>query len=165
MMPPPELRGPVDEPRQHHLPRLLGIEPDRVSAEHVVASLAIRRELLAPNGYLHAATLIALADSACGFGTLASVERAGARFTTVELSANLLATAREGRARLPCPRSPWRSHLTGAELRDQLPRPSACAIRCTQLVLTPRPTNADPPDAGRADVTASHVDLERRRNA
>lgn len=67
----PVLRGPQrlrDEPDQH-LPRLLGIELDDVSAQYVVAGLAITPELLAPNGYLHAATLIALADTACGYGT------------------------------------------------------------------------------------------------
>jgi uncharacterized protein (TIGR00369 family) len=134
----PVLRGPQrlhDEPDQH-LPRLLGIELDHVSAQRVVAGLAIRPELLAPNGYLHAATLVALADTACGYGTLASVADAGRSFTTVELKANFLATAREGRlvchARIR--HAGGSSQVWDAEVscRGRM----LALFRCTQLVLT-----------------------------
>ena len=52
-----------------HLPGLLGFRVlvDR-ARDRLEAELAIRPELLAPNGYLHAATVIALADTACGYG-------------------------------------------------------------------------------------------------
>jgi uncharacterized protein (TIGR00369 family) len=133
----PVLRRPqraVDEPG---LLKFLGIELDDVSAGHVLASLAIRPELLAPNGYLHAATVVALADTACGYGTLASVERTGASFTTVELTANFLATAGEGR--LVCharARHAGRtSQVWDAEVSCR-GRPLAL-FRCTELVLSP----------------------------
>ena len=38
------------------LPGLLGIEVDEVKCGHAQMRLALRDELLAPNGYLHAAT-------------------------------------------------------------------------------------------------------------
>jgi hypothetical protein len=53
------------------LPGLLGLvitahEPGRLDA-----ALDVRPELLAPNGYLHAATVVGLADTACGLATRA----------------------------------------------------------------------------------------------
>ncbi len=62
----------------------------------VEARLEIRDELLAPNGYLHAATVIALADTASGYGCIASLPESATGFTTIELKANFLGTATEG---------------------------------------------------------------------
>ena len=42
------------------LPRLVGIEVVSVAAEGIVGRLAVRADLLAPHGYLHAASVIAL---------------------------------------------------------------------------------------------------------
>jgi len=58
--------------------------------------LDIRSELLAPNGYLHAATVIALADTACGYGCLSHLPAGAENFTTIELKTNFLGTVREG---------------------------------------------------------------------
>ena len=54
-----------------YLPGLIGIRFTEVAENRVSAELDIRDELLAPNGYLHAATVIALADTACGYGCIA----------------------------------------------------------------------------------------------
>ena len=62
----------------------------------LVAELDIRPELLAPNGYLHAATVVALADTACGYGCIAHLPEGAENFTTIELKTNFLGTAREG---------------------------------------------------------------------
>ena len=62
----------------------------------LVAELDLRDELLAPNGYLHAASVIALADTACGYGCLAHLPDGATSFTTIELKSNFLGTARDG---------------------------------------------------------------------
>ena len=72
------------------LPELLGIRFDDVQPDRVVARLQVRPDLLAPNGYLHAATVVALADTSCGLGTLAGA------FTTIELKSNFLGTTLDG---------------------------------------------------------------------
>ena len=148
-----------------HLPRLLGIELDHVGPRYVVAGMAVRSELLAPNGYLHAATVIALADTACGYGTLASIEDTGASFTTVELKANFLATARDGR--LVC--HARNRHAGGiTEVWDAevtCGGRTLALFRCTQLILAPRPTRVDAFDAGRADDTGLTVKPQGRRDA
>jgi 1,4-dihydroxy-2-naphthoyl-CoA hydrolase len=77
-------------------PGLLGIEVDLVEEGQVRMRLPLREELLAPNGYLHAATVVGLADSACGYGCIASLPEGAIGFTTIELKTNFLGTALEG---------------------------------------------------------------------
>ena len=81
---------------QGYLPGLLGITVTALEPGQVTTRLAIRPELLAPNGFLHAGTLVTLADTCCGIGTMAALHGSGASFTTVELKTNFLGTAREG---------------------------------------------------------------------
>jgi uncharacterized protein (TIGR00369 family) len=81
------------------LPGLLGVQIDEVEEGRARMHLPLRPELLAPNGYLHAATVVALADSACGYGCIASLPEGATGFTTIELKTNFLATALEGTLR------------------------------------------------------------------
>lgn len=78
------------------LVELLGIEFTEVASGRVRARLAVREDHLAPNGYLHAAAVIGLADTACGFGAIASRPPGATGFTTIELKTNFLGTARDG---------------------------------------------------------------------
>jgi 1,4-dihydroxy-2-naphthoyl-CoA hydrolase len=121
-----------------HLPDLLGIQLDEVSADQVVASLEIRDELLAPTGYLHAATLVGIADSACGYGTLAGLPDGARGFTTLELKANFLATAVRGVLRCEAHRAHGgaSTHVWDAEVSSD--ERVLALFRCTQLILTGR---------------------------
>lgn len=122
------------------LPGLVGFRPVAIVENRVEAELEIRPELLAPNGYLHAATVIALADTACGYGCVAHLPPGAENFTTIELKANFLGTAREGR--LTCVATP--SHLGNttqvwdAVVTDSGKGRTVALFRCTQLVLWPR---------------------------
>lgn len=78
------------------LPGLLGFRVTAIDERRLDAELDIRPDLLAPNGYLHAATIVALADTACGYGCLAHLPDDATNFTTIELKTNFLGTAREG---------------------------------------------------------------------
>ena len=78
------------------LPGLVGVQIDEIDGGRVRMHLRLRPELLAPNGYLHAATVVALADSACGYGCIASLPEGATGFTTIELKTNFLATALDG---------------------------------------------------------------------
>jgi 1,4-dihydroxy-2-naphthoyl-CoA hydrolase len=79
------------------LPGLLGIVIDSHEPGQLTAHLHVRDELLAPNGYLHAATVVGLADTSCGLATRALLPEGASGFTTIELKCNHLGTAREGR--------------------------------------------------------------------
>ena len=78
------------------LPGLVGIRFTAIEEDMIAAELDIRPDLIAPNGYLHAATVIALADTACGYGCLAHLPEGATLFTTVELKSNFLGTATKG---------------------------------------------------------------------
>jgi len=78
------------------LPGWFGLDLQRVEYGLVAARLQVTPEHLAPNGYLHAGTVVTLADSCCGMGCMASMPEDVAGFTTVELKANFLRTATGG---------------------------------------------------------------------
>ena len=78
------------------LPGLFGIELLEIGPGHVEARLDLRPEHLAPNEFLHAGTVITLADSCAGMGCLASLPEEAVGFTTIELKTNFLGTTRHG---------------------------------------------------------------------
>ena len=78
------------------LPGLLGIEFDGYEEGIVRSKLTLRKEHFAPHGYVHAATVVALADTSAGYGCLLSLPEGATGFTTIELKTNFLRSAREG---------------------------------------------------------------------
>jgi len=78
------------------LPEVFGLEVLEVEHGRVAARLDVRSEFLAPNGYLHAGTVVTLADTCCGFGSMASLPDGAVGFTTIELKTNFVRTAGEG---------------------------------------------------------------------
>jgi len=122
------------------LPGFIGVRFTVVAENRIEAELPIRPELLAPNGYLHAATVIALADTACGYGCLAHLPAGAENFTTIELKTNFLGTAREGT--IACIATPLHlgntTQIWDAIVSAQSTGRKLALFRCTQLVLWPR---------------------------
>jgi uncharacterized protein (TIGR00369 family) len=89
---------------------------------------------------LHAATVIALADTACGYGTMAALPDGGSGFTTVEPKANFLGTTRE--AAIACEarlvHGGRTTQVWDATVVDERTTKTIALFRCTQLVLYPR---------------------------
>lgn len=81
------------------LPGYLGMEVAEVRKGFVALRLALLPHHVAPNGYLHAGTVVALADTSCGFGCTSNLPDGAKGFTTVELKANFLRTVTEGAVR------------------------------------------------------------------
>ena len=121
------------------LPGFIGIRFTGVAENRIDAELDIRPELLAPNGYLHAATVVALADTACGYGCLAHLPEGAENFTTIELKTNFLGTVREGT--LACVASALHlgstTQVWDAVVSDRAKARRLALFRCTQLVLWP----------------------------
>jgi uncharacterized protein (TIGR00369 family) len=122
------------------LPALIGLRFTSVAPNRLDAELDIRPELLAPNGYLHAATVIALADTACGYGCLAHLPQGAENFTTVELKSNFVGTAREGT--IVCFATPVHlgntTQVWDAVVSDKSSARKLALFRCTQMILWPR---------------------------
>ena len=124
-----------------YLPGLVGVEIVSVEPGGLVQSrLAVRREVMAPNGFLHAAAVIALADTSCGYGCLASLPQGASGFTTLELKANFLGTTREGAIR--CRARPVHlgrtTQVWDAEVSVEGTDRKIAFFRCTQMVLWPK---------------------------
>jgi 1,4-dihydroxy-2-naphthoyl-CoA hydrolase len=122
------------------LPEMFGLRVMALEQGMVVAELDIRKDLLAPNGFLHAATVIALADTACGYGCIAHLPKGADNFTTVELKSNFLGTAREGT--IDCVARP--AHLGSttqvwdATVKRHADGKAIALFRCTQMILWPK---------------------------
>ncbi|QYD67731.1 PaaI family thioesterase [Paraburkholderia edwinii] len=118
------------------LPELIGFEATGVEEGRLSAELTVRPQLLAPNGFLHAATVIGLADTACGLACLAHLPIDARSFTTIELKSNFLGTATEGTIRtvaqsvhLGRTTQVWDATVHGPEGK------TIALFRCTQMVL------------------------------
>jgi uncharacterized protein (TIGR00369 family) len=123
-----------------YLPGLMGVEIITVGAAGVESRMAVRRELMAPNGFLHAASVIALADTSCGYGCVALLPEGAKGFTTVELKSNFLGTAREGA--IQCRATPVHlgrtTQVWDAVVTNEATEAKIALFRCTQMVLWPK---------------------------
>jgi 1,4-dihydroxy-2-naphthoyl-CoA hydrolase len=130
----------IDNRFANSLPGLLGIEFVQTAPGTVRGRMAIKPHHMAPNGFLHAASVIALADSACGRGAFLSRPEGATGFTTVELKTNFLGTATEGAivvdARLV--HGGKMTQVWDAEVRKEGSDKPIALFRCTQMMLYPR---------------------------
>jgi uncharacterized protein (TIGR00369 family) len=115
---------------------LLGIEVISDDRMTIVAQMRVQPRLMAPNGFLHGGSIIALADTACGFGCWLSLPDGAPGFTTVELKTNFVGAAREGVLRCTARQSHagrttqvWDAEVTREDGR------TVALFRCTQLIL------------------------------
>jgi len=115
----------------------LGVVITHASKSEVKSKLAIKKSVMAPNGYLHAASVIALADTSCGYGCRINLPEGASGFTTIELKSNHVGTAREGT--IECTAKPahlgrttqvWDAVVTHRESGR-----TVALFRCTQMIL------------------------------
>lgn len=135
-----DMKDALTERQKNHLPDLLGLSWDEARRGYVKGRFTVAPHHMAPNGFLHAASVIALADSACGYGCVISLPEGGQSFTTIELKTNFLGTAREGtvicEAKLT--HGGRTTQVWDAEVRHEETGKVIALFRCTQMVLYPR---------------------------
>ncbi len=122
------------------LPGHLGLRITHIGDGEVHADMPVQGRLMAPNGFLHAGSLVTLADSAAGCGCMAHLPAGASGFTTVELKSNHLGTAREGTvqcvakaAHLGKTTQVWDVTVSHRESGKTL-----VLFRCTQMILYPK---------------------------
>jgi uncharacterized protein (TIGR00369 family) len=121
------------------LPGWIGFEVLAAESGRLRAHMPIRKEMLAPNGYLHAASVIALADTACGYATMIDLPEGAKGFTTIELKTNFIGTAIEGTLLCEAVR-PHRGRTTqvwDATVTSEQTGKTIALFRCTQIILYP----------------------------
>ena len=119
----------------------LGIHLVKVRPGYLCAQLEIAPHHIAANGYLHAGSVVTLADTACGFGCFASLPEGAHSFTTIELKSNFLRTTTAGilRAEAHLVHGGRRTQVWDATVYDAKDRALAL-FRCTQMLLYAQPS-------------------------
>lgn len=122
------------------LPGHLGLEVLELAEGRSRMRCEIQQHHLAGNGYLHAGSVVSLADTAAGFGCVANIPDGASGFTTIELKSNFLGTLMQGSmlaegTMIHGGRTTqvWDVHVTD----ETTGRPLAL-FRCTQMILYPR---------------------------
>jgi uncharacterized protein (TIGR00369 family) len=123
-----------------YLPGYLGLTFVKVDPQEVIAEVAVRKALIAPNGYLHAGTVVTLADTCCGYGTVRSLPEGAVGFTTIELKSNFFGSVRDGT--IVCVAQPLHQGRT-TQVWDATVVPEGAEkpiaqFRCTQMLLWPK---------------------------
>jgi 1,4-dihydroxy-2-naphthoyl-CoA hydrolase len=123
-----------------HLPGLLGVEVVEVGQGLLRAQVAIEPRHYAPNGFLHAGTVVTLADTGAGYGCVAHLPQGASGFTTIELKSNHLGTAKDGTivAEVRAAHLGRTTQVWDAVVRHQQTGRTIALFRCTQMVLWPR---------------------------
>ena len=133
----PEITADLLHERQaSFLPGRFGFRVTRIAEGALDAELAVLPWMLAPNGFLHAASVLLLADTAAGYASIAHLPEGARNFTTIELKSNFLGSAREGKIRSECVAEHlgrtthvWSATVFGPDDKR------IALFRCTQLIL------------------------------
>lgn len=122
------------------LPDLLGLQWIEARPGYVKGRFEVDKRHMAPNGFLHAASVIALADSASGYGCMVSLPEGATSFTTIELKSNFLGTAREGGVAVEANlvHGGRNTQVWDAVVTHETTGKTIALFRCTQMILRPK---------------------------
>ena len=127
------------------LAELLGISVAEIEPGRAILTLKLRSELLLKTGLVHAGTVVSLADTSAGYGCRASLPEHAGGFTTMELKANLLASATavdDLRSEASIVHSGRTTQVWDVEVTRARDRRVIGLFRCTQMLLAERPEAA-----------------------
>ena len=128
------------------LPGYLGIVVVEVGDRSLRGELVIRPHHLAPNGYLHAGTVVTLADTCAGYACRQHLPPTASGFTTIELKSNHLGTALEGTlgAHATAVHLGRNTHVWDAVVTHKDSGKTLAMFRCTQMILYGKPAGTAP---------------------
>lgn len=125
---------------KEYLPGYLGIEMVELKEGEVRGRMLVKGPHFAPNEFLHAASIVALADTTCGYGAFAHLPEKATSFTTIELKSNHLGTIKEGA--IECLATAQHlgktTQVWDAVVTDESTGRKLALFRCTQLVIWPK---------------------------
>ncbi len=118
------------------LPDTYGLRPLTVSEGRMTMEMTVAPWMMAPNGFLHAASVIVLADTCAGYATVAHLPEGAKGFTTLELKSNFLGTTKEGVISVECVADHLgrSTQVWSATVKDEKGRKMAL-FRCSQIIL------------------------------
>ena len=118
-------------------PGFLGIEVLNVSTNSAAAQMEIKQSLFAPNGYLHAGSVVSLADTIAGYGCLYNLPPLAKSFTTIEIKSNFLGATRTGFiiAEATLQHGGQTTQVWDVMVKSKENQKTMALFRCTQLIL------------------------------
>ncbi len=118
----------------------MGLEIVEIGPRSATMRCPLQPHHLAPNGYLHAGTVVSLADTAAGYGTMGNLPEGAIGFTTIEMKVNFLRTLLEGvlLARASLVHGGRTTQVWDVTVTDEATGKTLAMFRCTQLVLYPK---------------------------
>jgi uncharacterized protein (TIGR00369 family) len=123
-----------------YLPGYLDIEILDIAQGSARSRMPVKKLHFAPNDFLHAASVVALADTTCGYATIAHLPEGAQSFTTIELKSNHLGTVREGS--IACVATGQHlgrnTQVWDAVVTDEATGKKIALFRCTQMILWPK---------------------------
>jgi len=130
----------LNERGGEYLPGYLGIKMLALSAGQLTSHMPVKKLHFAPNDFLHAASIVALADTTCGYATIAHLPEGAESFTTIELKSNHLGSIKEGGiACLATAQHMGRTtQVWDAVVTDEASGRTIALFRCTQMILWPK---------------------------
>lgn len=130
----------LNERGSEYLPGYLGIEMIELAPNSLRSRMPVKKLHVAPNDFLHAASIVALADTTCGYATIAHLPEGAESFTTIELKSNHLGTVREGG--IACVATAQHlgrtTQVWDAVVTDEASGRKLALFRCTQMILWPK---------------------------
>ncbi len=130
----------LNEMGHEYLPGFLGLEMLALSEGALQSRMLVKKLHFAPNDFLHAASIVALADTTCGYATIAHLPEGAQSFTTIELKSNHLGTVREGS--IACHATAQHlgrnTQVWDAVVTDEASGKKIALFRCTQMILWPK---------------------------
>lgn len=123
-----------------YLPGFLGVEMVELAEKRLTSRMPVKKLHFAPNDFLHAASIVALADTTCGYATIAHLPEGAESFTTIELKSNHLGTVRDGA--VACVATAQHlgrtTQVWDAVVSDEATGRTIALFRCTQMILWPK---------------------------
>jgi uncharacterized protein (TIGR00369 family) len=118
-------------------PGLLGIQVLNVSINLATAQMEIKQSLFAPNGYLHAGSVVSLADTIAGYACLYNLPPLAKSFTTIEIKSNFLGATRTGFiiAEAILQHAGQTTQVWDVIVKSKENQKTVALFRCTQLIL------------------------------
>lgn len=120
-----------------YFPGLVGVEVVDVRVNSATARMVVQQKHFAPNQYLHAGSMVTLADTIAGYGCLYNLPDQGVSFTTIELKINFLGAIKEGSilAEAVLRHGGKTTQIWDVTLKNEVTGKSIALFRCTQLIL------------------------------
>lgn len=130
----------LNEMGDEYLPGYLGLAMVELEEGSLKSRMTVQKLHFAPNNFLHAASIVALADTTCGYATIAHLPKGAVSFTTLELKSNHLGTVKDGgiachatAQHLGRNTQVWDAVVVAEESGRKI-----ALFRCTQMILWPK---------------------------